>query len=194
MKKHLNCNDFLQLRQSATKDKIMYALRIDCQDPDGTRYFDTGVAFYPSYDKALLTAYSCALAECADLNLAGNENGNYFEVEEYQEYPDYENCDVSDKVYPVSVAWFDKPCTERENDLQYRMVSGYEPVEVGDVELYNSHLRKEFGEDVTARVELKFDPDDGTPWYHVKAKKAEFEPCDTAFRAFCVASAYLRSL
>ena len=173
----------------------MYVLKIACQEPDGKFYYETGLVSYKTYDKALLAAYSLALKECADLNLTGNEQDNYFEVAEFQEYPNKDGSDVSyDEIYPVSVAWFDKPCYDRENDLSYMMVSGYQPVKIDDVAGYNAKLKEAFGSEIAVEIKLQFDPDDGTPKYYVETANAEFDSEGSGKLAFDMACRYLRNM
>lgn len=172
----------------------MYMLKIACQEPDGKFYYDTGLVAYQTYDKALLAAYSLALKECADLNPTGNEQGNFFEVDEYQEYPDKDGSDVSSLVFPVSVTWYDRPCFDRENDLSYMMVTGYQPVKVDDVDGYNAKLKEAFGNDITVSIKVQFDPDDGRLGYLIEASNAVFKPYDDVLLAYYYAIKYLKSL
>lgn len=105
---------------------MRYGIKMICYDADEKikPYEKIHSVNYEKKEEAENIIRSLAEKECDELNRGGNKNGNYFEVEEYEEF--YFVGGDKCVCHCVSVVWYDKAPNDRENDCQIRVVTGYE--------------------------------------------------------------------
>lgn len=177
---------------------MKWKLRMYCDDGNGKKYWEDGVAEYDTYDKALISCYNSSLQEARDL-MIDSDGDRWFETDTLFEITDSYHIRgilALGTIFPVVTLYYDKAPWDRENDCDIRIVTGYsivaaEPDE--EIKKYNLMLRRTHGENITVEIKKYVEDDDSVRFYFTTAAFGDTnDTWDTAEEAYKEADSYLR--
>lgn len=165
--------------------KTVYMLKIVCYEPDGKFFYKcTGRHRYATWENAMLSAYSIAIAQCK----AANENSPFDLAYELAENEEYDELSDLGYPYPLSVACYYMP-TGTKDGCTPKLVTGYDAVAIDDVSVYNDSLCESY-EGCNIEIEAFF-REDGKVRYGIFTPGTDFDDFTTAEEAYYAAEHFL---